>query len=322
MVVSMNNNKVNLVSAENLLNKWEFHIMAPDMEIAHHEYSYKVRHFDLWAEEIEHQILPEITLDTFGYNKKTPGPVIIMRKGEWLFLTLHNKLSVPTGLQIQGYAKPGAIKHLSDFKFNGLIIDPDDSFTYKLLCDKPGTYLYQSVLDFQVSMGLIGTLLILPDPLDVDINDIPDKDFVFLMQQWEIPDLTLGEIIPGHYKPDKYHRNPNFFTLNGRCYPYTSPIYLCDGDNVRMRFLSKAGEGSWIHLEGHQFRVLSINGFSRNNQYLNFENDTVEFNSGVRTDIAFTANNPGKWFINATAIFHQSNNGVFPGGIMSNILYF
>lgn len=312
----------NLIAPKNLFYKWESHIMAPDMDIASYESSYKIRHINLRAEPIEQAILPDITLDIFGYNKKTPGPVIVMRQGEWLFLTLENKLSVPTDLRIQGYAKAGAITDLPDFSYNGPVIGPDQSYTYKLLCDKPGAFLYHSSQDFQVSMGLIGVLIILPDGKNLVIDDIPDKDFIFLMQQWEISELPLGDLTPGKYIPDKYHRNPNFFTFNGRCYPHTSPIYLCDGDNVRMRFLSKAGEAGWIHLEGHKFRVLSVNGFSRDNRYMDIINDTLEFNSGVRTDIELTANNPGKWLINATAIFHQSNNGVFPGGIMSNILYF
>ncbi len=312
----------NLIDSKNLYYKWESHVMAPDMDIAPYQSSYKVRRFSLRAESVEQKILPEITLDAFGYNQKTPGPVIIMRQGEWLFLTLENKLPVPTNLTIQGYVKPGAIIGLPDFNYNGPIINPDESYTYKLLCDKPGAFLYHSSQDFQVSLGLIGILIILPFGDTLEIDDIPDKDFVFLMQQWDVSELPLGKIIPGCYTPDMFHRNPNFFTLNGRCYPYTSPIYLCDGDKVRMRFLSKAGEAGWIHLEGHHFRVLSVNGFSRDNQYLDIVNDTLEFNSGVRTDIALTANNPGKWLINATAVFHQSNNGVFPGGIMSNILYF
>lgn len=318
----MNNQMNTSIATKGLSFIWESHIMAPDLQIAAYESTYQIRRFYLRAEPVEQKILPEIILDAYGYNKKTPGPVIIMRQGEWLFLTLENGLSVPTGLFIQGYAKPGALKILPDFEQYGPTLNPGDTYTYKLLCNNPGSYLYRSSQDFQVSMGLIGAFIVLPAEDDITEEDIPNRDYVFLMQQWDISELALGELTPGKYIPDKYHRNPNFFTINGRCYPYASPVYFSQGNKVRMRFLSKAGEAGWIHLEGHPFRVVCVNGFSRESKYSDIINDTLEFNSGIRTDIELTANNPGKWLLNATAVFHQSNNGVFPGGIMSNILYF
>jgi manganese oxidase len=313
----MNNNAHQSIESKGPAYIWESHIMAPDMSIAHYKTSYKVRSFCLRAEPIEHPILSEVTLDALGYNGKTPGPAIVIVQGEWLFLTLENHLDEATGIMIQGYAKAGALKNISDFEQYGPSIEPGDSYTYKLLCDKPGTFLYRSSHDFQSSLGLTGALIVLPAEENIDPDNIPDKDFIILMQQWEISELPLGNILPGKYKPNKYRRNPNFFTLNGKCYPNTAPFYFNKGDKIRMRFISKVGEVGWIHLEGHPFEVITINGFSRYHQM----NDTIEFSSGYRSEIELTANNPGNWLLNATAVFQQSNNGIFPGGITSNIIY-
>lgn len=296
---------------------WESHIMTPDMSIASYTSAYKTRSFCLRAESVEHPILTDVTLEALGYNGKTPGPVIVIVQGEWLFLTLENHLEETTGIMIQGYAKAGALKNISDFEQYGPSIEPGNSFTYKLLCDKAGTFLYRSSHDFQSSLGLVGALIVLPAEDRIAPENIPDKDFILLMQQWEISELALGSILPGKYKPDKYRRNPNFFTLNGKCYPNTSPIYFNKEDKIRMRFISKVGEIGWIHLEGHPFHVITINGFSS----YNLMNDTIEYSSGFRSEIELTANNPGNWLLNATAVFQQSNNGVFPGGITSNIIY-
>ncbi|MDC3418163.1 hypothetical protein [Aquibacillus salsiterrae] len=37
--------------------------------------------------------------------------------------------------------------------------------------------------------------------------------------------------------------------------------------------------------------------------------------------VELIANNPGKWPINGTKTFHQSNNGHTPGGMSTQLIY-
>ncbi len=296
---------------------WEDRIMAPDMPIARYKETYGVRHFTLTAESIRHNILTDITINALGYNGSTPGPVIIIKEGEWLFLTLENKLDVPTSLKFHGVNKPRFLQNSPGFIFQEPLIMPGESFTYKLLCTTPGTYFYNSAEDFQVSLGLIGAFIVLPSDRNMRSILIPDQDYLLLMQNWQLPGLELGQVIPGTYVPDKFHRKPNFFTLNGKCYPDTSPLYFKYGKRIRLRLLTKSGELFSVHIHGHTFELMSVNGFSRSDIY----DDTIELNSGRRTDIELDANNTGVWRINSTDIFHQSNNGVIPGGISTRIIY-
>lgn len=296
---------------------WEDRIMAPDMKIARYNEKYGVRHFNLAAEPIRHNILNDITIDALGYSGSTPGPIIIVKEGEWLFLTLENKLDVPTSLMLHGLNKPRFLHGNPDFTLQEPLIMPGECYTYKLLCTTPGTYLYHSTEDFQVSLGLIGALIILPSDKDILREDVPDQDYILLMQNWQLPGLELGQVTPGTYIPDKFHRKPNFFTLNGKCFPNTSPLYFKYGKRIRLRLLTKSGELFSVHIHGHTFDLVSVNGYTRPD----IHDDTIELNSGRRTDIELIANNAGIWRINSTDIFHQSNNGVYPGGIATRINY-
>lgn len=296
---------------------WEDRIMSPDMKIAQYKETYGVRHFNLTAEHIRHNILKEVTIDAIGYNGSTPGPIIIVKEGEWLFLTLENKLNAPTSLMLHGLKKPEFLHRMSDFTLQEPLIMPGMSYTYRILCTTPGSYLYHSSEDFQVSMGLIGALIILPSDNNTIRECVPDQDFILIMQNWQLPGLELGQVIPGTYYPDKFLRKPNFFTLNGKCFPDTSPLFFRHDNRIRIRLLTKSGELLSVHIHGHTFDLVSVNGFCRTD----IHNDTIELNSGRRTDIELQANKMGIWKINSTNIFHQSNNGVFPGGILSKIIY-
>jgi len=114
-----------------------------------------------------------------------------------------------------------------------------------------------------------------------------------VLQEWEIPQLELGEVYPGTYVPDKFALNPNFFTINGKAFPDTSPVYVREGEEVRIRFINKSNDAHSMHLHGHDFRVVAIDGFSRN-----FMQDTLNIASGTRWETVILTNNPGIWPLN------------------------
>jgi FtsP/CotA-like multicopper oxidase with cupredoxin domain len=296
---------------------WESRIIAPDMEIASYTKEYNLRHYQLTAQPVLHNILTNLSIDALGYNGVTPGPLIIMKQGEWIYLTLENRLDEPTGLSIHGLAIPNLLNNTLHMNQRFRLVKPGESYTYKFLCWQSGTYFYQSSQDFQVSMGMMGAFIVLPKDQDIKDGMIPDQDYILLMQQWDIPQPQMGDIYPGVYKPDKFHRHPNYFTINGKCFPNTSPLYFRYGNKIRIRFVTKAGENQYMHFHGHNFMIANVNGFSRSD----FMDDTIDLASGRRTDIDLIADNPGTWTLIGTKTFQQSNNGVAPGGLITKILY-
>jgi len=296
------------------MNDWESKVAAPDVPIAPYNQVGDVRHFHLTASPIEHSILPEIKIKALGYNGSTPGPLIIMRQGDWIRLTVENRLDEPTALHVHGLSKPNTQDGVPDIEPTPKI-QPGQCLTYTFKCWQAGTFFYHSAQAFQSAQGLIGSFIVLPR--DAGPSQIPDKDYVLLLQQWQIPQPELGKVFPGIYEPVKFDINPNFFTINGKAFPHTSSLVTKYGERVRVRFINKSSSAHSMHTHGHDFKVMAVNAFPRQNLW----NDTINVASGTRWEVEFIANNPGVWPINGTKTFHQSNNGETPGGMITRLIY-
>lgn len=298
------------------METWEDRLSSPDVPFAEYSYSYNTRHFHLTAEPIKHNILSNITIDALGYNGVTPGPVIVINQGEWISLTVENKLASPTALHVHGLSKPNSQDGAPDIEPSTPKIMPGESFTYKFLAWQAGTFFYHSTMEQQTAQGLMGAFIVLPSEDNSPCRRIPYKDYVLVVQQWEIPQPELGKVFSGVYKPNKFDRNPNFFTINGKAFPDTSPLHTKFGEVIRIRFINKSSNSHSMHIHGHDFALVTVDGFPR----MEFD-DTIDVASGRRIDIEMMTRNPGIWPINGTKTFHQSNNGESPGGMITRLIY-
>ncbi|WP_191769405.1 multicopper oxidase domain-containing protein [Clostridium cibarium] len=168
----------------------------------------------------------------------------------------------------------------------------------------------------QVAQGLIGAFVVLPEENNRMNMEIPYRDYILLLQQWEIQQPKLGKVYPGVYKPEMFDRNPNFFTINGKAFPDTAPLNTACGEKIRIRFINKSSSSHSMHIHGHDFAIVAVDGFPRKE----FD-DTINVASGRRIEIEFTSNNSGIWPINGTKTFHQTNNGESPGGMITRLIY-
>jgi FtsP/CotA-like multicopper oxidase with cupredoxin domain len=107
-------------------------------------------------------------------NLRTPGPLLILEQHQPTYVTVTNNMSIPTGvhwhgLELDSWADGVPGWSASD-GMTSPVIDPGDSFTYKLASMRPGTFIYHSHLDDiqQLTKGLYGPLLVLPDMDDYD----------------------------------------------------------------------------------------------------------------------------------------------------------
>jgi FtsP/CotA-like multicopper oxidase with cupredoxin domain len=202
---------------------WESRVTVPDGKIARYQQGNNVRYFKLVAQPIKHNILSNVTIKALGYNESTPGPLIIIKQGEWIFLEVENRMDEPTALHVHGLSKPNSQDGIPAIEPTPLI-KPGESYTYKFVAWQAGTFLYHSSEPFQADFGLIGAFIVLPNEEEQSHLIIPKHDYVLLIQQWEIPQPELGKVFPGIYDPNKFNRNPNFFTINGKSFPDTSPL--------------------------------------------------------------------------------------------------
>lgn len=291
---------------------WENRLFYPDGKFASYRNVSNGKYFELDAQPIKHNILPEIEIEGRGYNGSTPGPLIVVREGEWVYIKVTNYMDEPTSLHVHGLSKPNSQDGIPEIEPTPKI-NPGESYTYHFIAWQSGTFFYHSGNPLHIDQGMIGGFIVLPSTVS---NDIPDRDYILILQQWELPQPQVGEVNPGTYKPEKFNVKPNFFTINGKSFPHTTPLHTQFGEKIRIRFINKSNASHSMHVHGHDFKLVEIDGFSRN-EYL----DTLNVPSGRRASIEFWSNNPGIWPINGTKTFHQTNNGVNPGGMITRLIY-
>jgi len=88
----------------------------------------------LWKNRVS---APDMGIDALGYNGVTPGPLIVMKQGEWIYLTVENRMEEPTALHIHGLSKPNSQDGVPEITPATPTINPGEAYTYKFFVDKP-----------------------------------------------------------------------------------------------------------------------------------------------------------------------------------------
>lgn len=291
---------------------------SPDLTLASYTKEGKVREFHLVAGPVKRHILPGVLIDGMGYNGSIPGPLMVCRVGDLLRVTLDNNLGEPTALHFYGMDAPTDMAGVPEVD-DSPRIDPGDRFTYEFVVKEKGTFFYQSSVGYQSQLGMLGPVVSLPEE-GVELPDygLPDHGVLMVLQEWCLPQARRGEIEEGVFKPDPLGDRPNFFTINGRAYPATSPIKIKPGEWIRFRFVNQSQGTYSMHLHGHNFRIAAVDGFPPTGPAFL---DTISIHPGNRWEVDFPADNPGKWLLSPANPMHRTNNGVIPGGMMTVVEY-
>ena len=85
--------------------------------------------FHLIAEEIEHEFAPGFKAICWGYNGRTPGPVIEAVEGDNIRIYVTNKLAVPTSVHWHGIILPMGMDGVSGLTQR--TIKPGETFRYE-----------------------------------------------------------------------------------------------------------------------------------------------------------------------------------------------
>jgi len=198
-------------------------------------------------------------------------------------------------------------------------IETGTYFDYRFqITNPPGTHLYHSHFYTiqQEMMGLGGALIIL-DPYETCLR----HDYFFMLQEFHVKGLAKGEVRKGYYEIDPLSDMFNFFTMNGRCFPYVTPMKVNYGEHVRIRLGNSGMNTHPIHLHGHQFVVTASDGNSIPYTSRIVKN-TIPVASGETYDIEFIARNPGVWPFHCHIPHHVANNFTKPtGGMFTTLIY-
>ena len=111
---------------------------------------------------------------------------------------------------------------------------------------------------------------------------------------------------------------PNFFMINGKSYPMTEPLMIRRGETIRVRLIGAGSMPHFMHLHGHDFWHVAQDGSPLASPV---RLNTVPVNPGSTTDIVVQGTNAGNWHFHDHSDLCSTNNGQFPGEMMTMLMY-
>jgi FtsP/CotA-like multicopper oxidase with cupredoxin domain len=259
-----------------------------------------VKVFELETSVIQWNILPEVTVEAYAFNRQVPGPRIRVAEGDRVRIRVTNRLPEPTTVHWHGLILPNAMDGPADITQEP--IAPGASFDYEFTTIQAGTYFYHTHahVDRQQSLGLYGALII--DPRNRDAEPKADAEYVIQLQEWlQREGLTYpAMLMEGAF--------PNYFTINGKAYPSTDTLHLKVGQTIKLRFIGSNNNFIHpMHVHGGPFTVVARDGQTLPGP-ARFDADTINVGPGQRYDVIWTAREPGKWLVHCHIGHHTTNN--------------
>src|SRR5262245_52893722 len=256
-----------------------------------------VKVYHLVAERFSHQFAPGLDVECWGYNGRTPGPVIEAIEGDRVRIYVTNRLPEPTSIHWHGILLPNGMDGVSGLTQRPIPVG--QTFLYEFTLRQSGSYMYHPHYDemVQMGMGMMGMFVIHPNAPE---SPPIDRDFAIMLSEWAVK--------PGTRKPDPTVMTDfNVFTMNGKVYPATEPLVVRRGQRVRIRLGNLgATDHHPIHIHGHNFRVTGTDG-GRIADAGRWPETTVLVSVGAVRDIEFVADAPGDWAFHCHMTHHVMN---------------
>jgi len=92
------------------------------------------------------------------------------------------------------------------------------------------------------------------------------------------------------------------WSLNGQVWPKITPLEMKQGERVEIDFTNRTGMTHPMHLHGHVFQVVAIDGA----RLPGARRDTVLVKAGQTVTVALDALYPGYWMIHCHLLYHQA----------------
>ncbi len=131
-------------------------------------------------------------------NGVLPAPLLRLREGQTVRLSVTNTLDEDTSIHWHGLLVPFQMDGVPGISFPG--IKAGETFAYEFPVRQAGTYWYHSHSNMQEAMGLYGPLII--DPTGVD-PVVCDREHVLVLSDWSF--LHPHEIL------DRLKKSPGYF---------------------------------------------------------------------------------------------------------------
>jgi nitrite reductase (NO-forming) len=184
-----------------------------------------VANVNLVLKDITVQIAPGVKYSAWAWAGGAPGPVIHVRQGQLVKITLTNKGAIPHSVDFH------AARIAPDKAFGDVM--PGKSVSYTFRANDAGVFMYhcgtKPVL-MHIANGMYGAIVVEPKP---GVLPKADKNYVLVASEWYLASDGLKS--PAQFNMDKAHaRQPDWMTFNGYAGQYVKhPLTANPGELVR-----------------------------------------------------------------------------------------
>jgi FtsP/CotA-like multicopper oxidase with cupredoxin domain len=259
-----------------------------------------VKVFELETAVIRWNILSNVQVEAYTFNRQIPGPRLRVTEGDRVRIHVKNTLPETTTVHWHGLILPNEMDGPA-----GITQPPIPSggqYTYEFTTQQSGTYFYHTHdhADRQQALGLYGGLII--DPKDRPAEPRADREHVIQLQEWlKREGLTYPAML-------MEGALPNYFTINGKSYPATETVKMKVGETIKLRFIGSNNNFVHpMHVHGGPFTVVALDGETLPAS-ARYQADTINVGPGQRYDVIWPARGPGKWLVHCHIPHHTTNN--------------
>jgi nitrite reductase (NO-forming) len=180
---------------------------------------------NLVLKDITVEIAPGVKYAAWAWAGGAPGPVIHVRQGQLVKITLTNSGAIPHSVDFHA-ARVAPDKAFTD-------VMPGKSVSYTFRANDPGVFMYhcgtKPVL-MHIANGMYGAIVVEPP---AGVLPKVDKNYVLVASEWYLS--SDGLKTPAQFNMDKAHaRTPDWMTFNGYAGQYVKhPLTAKPGETVR-----------------------------------------------------------------------------------------
>ena len=175
--------------------------------------------------DIDIEVAPGVHYAAWAWAGGAPGPVIHVRQGQLVKITLTNNGAIPHSVDFHA-ARIAPDKAFAD-------VAPGESVSYTFRANDPGVFMYhcgtKPVL-MHIANGMYGAIVVEPP---AGVLPKADKDYVLVASEWYLSSDGLDK--PAVFNMAKAHaRQPDWMTFNGYSGQYVKhPLTAKPGELVR-----------------------------------------------------------------------------------------
>ena len=217
--------------------------------------------------------------------------------------------------------------HVQAGMFGSIVIEPKEDLVHKIFPYQREYTMALSEVDTVMVENLMEEMLKEMTVMQ-KMNESSQlmKEMNGRMMGWFIDKKAFMKAIQSGYVPPYVQArqgmnrvpNFNFFMINGKSYPMTDELMIKSGENIRVRLIGAGATPHYMHLHGHDFWHVCQDGTPLNSPV---RLNTIPIFPGTTSDIIIQGTNPGHWHFHDHSDLATTNNGLFPGGMMTMLMY-